>query len=134
MVNSNHHNHDNNNDNNNNNDDNDDNNNDNKFVLYWVGGVTTESLSFVSVTGNAIAPGTLEIPQLADQFRVTLFSNLINDTSRVLQKLHKSFTATITSELFLSSALILFINFDQSGNSRCISQEKQIGFKGNLLP
>ena len=59
------------------------------FAFSWVYKVTTETSSFVSVIADIVAwfAAALDITQFAEQVRMRLISQLINDISRVLQKL-----------------------------------------------
>ena len=54
----------------------------------------------------------LEITQFADQIRIKLFSKLINESSRALQKLLKYSSGAAISKSLLPAIMVLFVNFD----------------------
>ena len=63
--------------------------------------VTTGTWSFVSVIENLSAPVELVITQVDDHVKIRLTSQLINDVSRVIQKLLKYFNGTIILTSFV---------------------------------
>ena len=76
-----------------------------------------ETYIFVSVIINLPAPVALVIIQVDDHVNVKLTSQLINDISRVLQKLFKCFNGTIIStSLVLPSAGVIPIIFTLNWN------------------
>ena len=80
------------------------------FALSWVDKVTTGIYSFVSVIVNVaswLAIGLSILKHLLDQVRIRLISQLINDISRVLQKLLKYFNGTLILTFFVPWSFIL---------------------------
>ena len=63
--------------------------------------MTTETQSFVSVISNLHAAVESVRTQVDDHVKTRLTSQLINDISRVLQKLLKCFNGTIISTSFV---------------------------------
>ena len=61
----------------------------NSFVLSCVDKVTTGTKSFVSVITIFVFLNAEEITQFSDQVKIRLISQLIEGTSRILQKLPK---------------------------------------------
>ena len=87
------------------------------FALSSVYKVTTRTQSFVSVIENAVVWTTAllaTIPQLPDQFRSRVISQLIKRISRVLQKLLTYFTGTIISTFFVSLSPVWPVSLNES--------------------
>ena len=68
--------------------------------------------SFVYVAVKFVPLSTLQMSQFADQVNIRLFSQLINNISKVLQFLHKYFNGTTISTFTLPKLLALFVNLD----------------------
>ena len=83
------------------------------FALSWVDKVTTETESFVSVIANVVScfAGALDITKFADQVKMRLISQLINDILGVLQKLLKYFNGTIILTFFVLLSAVEPANF-----------------------
>ena len=100
------------------------------FALSCVDKVTTETLSFVSVILNFVSRVAEEITQVRDHVKIRLTSQLINGTSRVLQKLLKHFNGTIISIFFALPTWGIFLvifNLDLK-DSDCIMLSFRIIF------
>ena len=80
--------------------------------LSLVDKVTTGTYNFVSVIVNFPSPVELVITQSLDHVKIRLTSQLINDISRVLQKLLKYFNDTIIlTSVVLPSGRVFPITF-----------------------
>ena len=78
------------------------------FALSWVDKVTTGTWSFVSVISNFVFPVTEELTQVDDHVKTRFTSQLINEISRVLQKLLKCLNDTAISTFFVLPAAGVF--------------------------
>ena len=85
----------------------------NSFALSWVDKVTTGTWSFVSVIASVFAwfTAALDITQFAGQVAMRLISQLVNGSSRVLQKLLIYFSGTSISTFFVPSSPVKPIIF-----------------------
>ena len=78
------------------------------FALSWVDKVTTGTWSFVSVILSFVFPVAEELTQVDDHVKTRLTSQLINEISRVLQKLLKYLNGTAISTFFVLLAAGVF--------------------------
>ena len=73
--------------------------------------MTTETQCFVSVISNLRAASESVRMQVHDYVKIRLTSQLINDISRVLQKLLKCFNGAVISTSFVSPLAVFPIIF-----------------------